>query len=146
MPRPNIKRACLTAAVLCPVAAYGSFGGGPCGDDFTCHFLAWGVLVGLVGIPISSSIFAVLHLVLCNSARSKVSQLFLGGFIGLVAYEISAACGALMAAWGQSSIGHNENYPVIGLVSAYAALTIAFVVYARSNPRNHLSGEDGDAD
>ena len=141
-----MKRACLIAGALFPLAAYGSFGGAPCNDDFVCHFLTWGVLVGVVGIPISSSIFAVLHFVFCNSARKKLEQFFLGGFFGLVAYEISAACAGLMGAWGQSTIGHHENYPVMGFVSAYVPLAIVSALYARSSPRHPHREEGGDAD
>lgn len=146
MPKLNIKRACLAAALMLPMAAYGSFGGTPCGDDFGCHFVTWGVLVGVVGVPISVLIFAVLHAVLCHRARSKVNQLFLGGFIGVVAYEISAACGALMGSWGKSTGGHHENYPVIGIVSAYVVLAIVSALYARSSPRHHFRREGDDAD
>lgn len=145
MSRSNLKRACLAAAALLPMAAYGSFGGTPCRDDFGCHFVTWGVLVGVVGVPISALIFAVLNACLCHRARSKINHLILGGFFGVVAYEISAACGAFMGAWGQSSIGHNENYPVIGFASAYVVLATISVVYARSSPRHHLRSNDVDA-
>jgi GNAT superfamily N-acetyltransferase len=139
----NIKRACVAAAVLSPMAAHGSFGGAPCRDDFACHFVTWGILVGTVGVPISGLIFAVLHLGLCNRARSKLNQFFLGGFIGMVAYEISAACAALMGAWGKATIGHHEDYPLIGFASAYVVSAIVSVLYARSSPR-HPRGEGGD--
>ena len=78
---PDIKLICISAAALCPVAAYGSFGGTPCRDDFACHFLMWGGLLGVVGgIPISGVVFILLHLRFCHRARSKVRQLLLGGF------------------------------------------------------------------
>ena len=144
VPMLNIKRACLAAAVLFPMAAYGSFGGAPCRGDFACHFVTWGILVGAAaGIPISILIFAVLHLCFCNRARSKVAQLFLGGFIGIIAYEISAVCAALMGAWGESAAGHHGDYPVIGFVSGYVVLAIVSVLYARSSPRHRLRGEGG---
>src|SRR5262245_14008622 len=95
----RFMRACLAAAVLSPMAAHSSFNGTPCGADFGCHFLTWGGLVGVVAVPISASIFAVLHLLLCNPARSKLKQFFLGGFIGIVAYEVSAMCAALVEVW-----------------------------------------------
>ena len=140
--RPNIKRACLAAAVLFPMAAYGSFGGTPCRDDFACHFLTWGVLAGVVVVPISGLIFAVLHLGFCHRARSKLSQFFLGGVIGMVAYEISTACGALIGASGKAPPGHETDYLLIGLVSAYVVFAIVSVLYVRSSPRR----EGGDAD
>ena len=146
MPKPNIKRAFIAAAVLFPMAAYGSFGGAPCRDDFACHFFTWGVLVGAVGIPISGLIFAVLHLVLCNRARSKPWQFFLGGFIGMVAYEISAACGALIGASGRAAPGQQTDYLLIGFASVYVALAFASVLYARSSPRHRPRGEGVDAD
>jgi uncharacterized BrkB/YihY/UPF0761 family membrane protein len=101
------------------MAAYGSFGGAPCRDDFACHFVTWGILVGVAGIPISGLIFAVLHLGFCNRARPKLRQFFLGGFIGMVASEISAACAALMGAWGEATIGYHENYPLMGFVPTW---------------------------
>jgi hypothetical protein len=128
------------------MTAYGSFGGTPCRDDFACHFSTWGVLVGAVGIPISGLIFAVLHLGFCNRARSKLRQFFLGGFIGMVAYEISAACGALIGASGKAVPGQETDYLLIGFVSTYVVLAIASVLYARSSPRHRLRGTDGDAD
>jgi uncharacterized membrane protein YuzA (DUF378 family) len=128
------------------MAAHGSFGGAPCRDDFACHFFTWGVLVGVVGIPISGLIFAVLHLVLCNRARSKPRQFFLGGFIGMVAYEISAACGALIGASGKAAPGQQTDYLLIGFASVYVVLAIASVLYARSSPRHRLRGEGVDAD
>lgn len=135
---PNIKRACIAAAALFPLAAYGSFGGTPCRDDFACHFFTWGVLVGAVGIPISGLIFAVLHLGYCNHARSKLRQFVLGGFIGMVAYEISAACGALIGASGKVTPGQETDYLLIGFVATYVVLAIASVLYARSGPRHRL--------
>jgi len=146
MLRSNVKRACIAAAVLFPMAAHGSFGGAPCRDDFACHFFTWGVLVGAVGIPISGLIFAVLHLILCNRARSKLRQFFLGGFIGMVAYEISAACGALFGTSGKAAPGQQTDYLLMGFASVYVVLAIASVLYARSSPRHRLRGEGVDAD
>lgn len=146
MPGPNIKRACIAAAVLFPMAAYGSFGGTPCRDDFACHFSTWGVLVAAVGIPISGLIFAVLHLGFCNRARSKLRQFVLGGFIGMVAYEISAACGALIGTSEKAVPGQETDYLLIGFVATYVVLAIASVLYARSSPRHRLRGTGGDAD
>ena len=129
------------------MAVYGSFGGTPCRDDFACHFVIWGGLVGVAGgIPISALIFAVLHLVFCNSARSKAGQFFLGGFIGIVAYEISVACGALIGTSGKAPPGQETDYLLGGFASVYVVLAIASVLYARSSPRHRLRGESADAD
>ena len=123
---PGIKHVCLSAAVLFPMAAYGSFGGTPC-KDFACFFLIWGGLLGVAGgIPVSALIFIVLHFRFCNPARSRVNQLILGGFLGVVAFEISAACASLMSVWGKN--------PWIGLVSAFVVLAIASARYAGSSP------------
>lgn len=146
MLRPNIKLACIAAAVLFPMAAHGSFGGAPCRDDFACHFSIWGVLVAAVGIQISGLIFAVLHLVLCNRARSKLRQFFLGGFIGMAAYEISVACGALVAASGKVTPGQETDYLLMVFALVYVVLAIASVLYARSSPRDRRRGEGVDAD
>jgi hypothetical protein len=144
-PRLNlIKRACLAAAVLFPMAAHGSFGGAPCRDDFACHFFTWGVLVGTVGVP--GLLFAVLHLGFRNRKRSKLRQFFLGGFVGMVAYEISAACGALIGTGGKVPAGQHTDYFLMGFVSVYVVLVIVSVLYARSSPRDHLRREGGDAD
>lgn len=127
--RTNLAlRVCLAAAVLFPIAAQGSFGGTPCGDDFACHFQVWGLLLGAVGgVPISIFIFMCLHVGFCNPKRSKDRQFWLGGFIGILAYELSAACAALMGTWGKD--------PVLGLASAYVLLAIASARYARSSPK-----------
>lgn len=146
MPGPKIKRACIAAAVLFSVAVYGSFGAAPCRDAFACHFFRWGVLVGLAGIPISGLIFPVLHLGFCSRARSKLRQSFLGGFIGMVVYAISAACGALIGASRKAAPGQQTDYPLIGFVSTYLVLAIASVLDTRSNPRHRLLGKGGDAD
>ena len=139
-------RACLAAGVLLPTAAHGSFGGTPCRDDFGCHFATWGVLVGVVGVPISALIFAVLHAVFCHRTRSKVNQFFLGGFIGVVAYEISAACGALIGVSGKAAPGQETDHLLIGFISTYVVLAIASVLYARSSPDHRLRRQGGDAD
>lgn len=131
MSQPNSMfcgRAAVAVAVLCPLAAFGSFGGTPCRADFGCHFLFWGVLLGVTwGIPISGLTFIALHLGFCNSARSKGNQLMLGGLFGILAFEISAACAALMASW--------DKNPWIGLGSSFAVLAMASALYARSTPR-----------
>jgi hypothetical protein len=145
MPRSPIKLACLAAAVLLPTAAYGSFGGSGC-SDFGCHFVTWGVLLGLVGVPISALIFAVLRAGFCHPARSKLKEFFLGGIVGAVAYEISMACGALVGASGKAPPGRDTDYLLIGFVVAYAMLAIVSVLHARSSPRHQLGGEGGDAD
>ena len=128
----NARSACLAAAILLPIAARASFGGGtPC-REFACHLFLWGLLVGVSGgIPASSLAFAMLHLAFCNRARSKVNQFFLGGLVGVVVFGISAACAALLAAW-------NYN-PLIGLIAAFTAFAIASALYARSSPRS-MSG------
>ena len=92
----------------------------------------WGGLVGVAGgIPASAFSFALLHLYFRNPERSKVSQAFLGGLIGIVAFVISAACAALMATWGKN--------PLMGLASAYVVLAIASALYARSSPRRRAN-------
>jgi uncharacterized BrkB/YihY/UPF0761 family membrane protein len=144
MLKPNIKRACLAAVVLIPMTADGSFGGAPCADDFTCHLVTWGVLIGTVGVPLSALIFAVLHLVFCNGARLKVNQFLLGGLIGIVAYEVAVACGALIGTSGIAVPGKQTDYLVTGFVATYAALAIASVFYARSSPRLHGEGDAAD--
>ena len=112
--RPAI-RACLAVAALVPMLAHGSFNGTPCRADFGCHFFAWGGLIGIVAVPISALIFGLLHLVLCHPARSKVRQLFLGAFIGMVAYEVTAACVALVQTWtwGKTAPGQYVNFTFV---------------------------------
>ena len=126
------------------MAAYGSFGGTPCRDDFACHFEVWGILLGVVGgMQISGLIFVLLHVGFRHRARSKVGHWLLSAFFGVVAFEISAACAALMGAWGKTTGGYHDTYPPIGLVSSYVVLAILYVLYARSSPR-HLGTDAGD--
>ena len=138
---PNIKRACLAAVVLFPVTAYGSLGGAPCRADFACHFVTWGIFAGVVVAPVSGLIFALLHWGFCHHARSRLTQFFLGGFIGMLAYEISTACGALLAASGKAPPGRETDYLLIGLAPVYLGLALASVLHVRSRPR----GGGGDA-
>lgn len=122
----------LAAAILLPIAAHASYGGGTACREFSCHLFLWGLLVGVSGgIPASSLAFALLHLAFCNRARSRVNQFFLGGLVGLVAFGIAAVCAALVASW-------NHN-PFIGLIAAFAAIAIGSALYARSTPRSRAS-------
>jgi hypothetical protein len=127
----------LSAAILFPLAAYGSFGGGgPC-KDFLCYFLFWGGLLGAAGgIPASALAFVVLHLWFRHRARSKGRQAILGALLGIVAFEISAACASLVSLWGK---GVN---PWLGFAAAYVAVAIGSVLYVRSNPPAMLKAED----
>ena len=127
--KPNfLATALLLAGILLPIAAKASFGGGtPC-KDFACQFFIWGLLVGASGgIPTSALMFAVVHLVFCHRARSRVNQFFLGGFAGIMAFGIAAAFAALLGTWNQN--------PWIGLIAALMAFAIASALYARSSPR-----------
>ncbi len=132
---PNLLRACLCAAALFPVAAYASFNAAPCkSDEIACNFQMTGILLGIVGIPISGVIFILLHLGFCNPERSKAKQMFLGGLIGIIAFELSAFAAALMGAWGKSSFGHNQYWPLMGFVFVYVTCAIIASQYARSSP------------
>ena len=128
----------LAAAVLFPVAAYGSFGGTPCRDDFGCHFLFWGVILGAVGgVPVSVVAFILLHLFFCHPARPKGRQVLVGGVAGVVAFGIGGVFAALMASW--------DKNPWIGLIASIAVLAIASALYARSSPRDQPDGDGGAA-
>jgi hypothetical protein len=140
MPRSIIKPACLAAATLLPMAAQGSFGGAPCRDDFGCHFITWGVLLGVVNVPVSATIFAVLRAGLCHRARSRVRELLVGALVGVVAYEVSVAAGALLGASGKAPPGRETDYLLMGFVAVYVTLAIVSILHARTPGRN---GGDG---
>ena len=125
------------------MAAYGHSVGRRA-DDFARHFFTWGVLVGVVGIPIWFDIRCATSGP-CNRAGQSPCN-FSGGFIGMVAYEISAACRALIGASGKAAPGQQTDYLLIGFALAYVVLAIASVLYARSSPRHRIRGEGGDAD
>ena len=98
-----------------------------------CHFEMIGILLGFLGgIPISGVIFAVLHMAFSNPVRSRTKQLFLGAFVGMVAFEVAAAGAALMAAIGQTNAGHNQSYPLIGFAVPYLAMAALSVLYVRT--------------
>src|SRR5262245_8883953 len=107
-------------------AAHASFGGAPC-RDFACHFETWALLLGAVGAPNSALLFVVLHLVFRHPARSKLRQFFLGGFIGVVAFELAATAAAQFAAW--------DLNPFLGFVPVYLLLASLSWVYVREPPR-----------
>ena len=130
-----MPKSLLYAAVLFPVSAHASFNAAPC-RDFACHFGMIGIFLGLLGgLPISGAIFIVLNLVFANPERSKVRQLFMGGLIGLLAFELAAFAAALVAAEAQSMIGHHEYYPLVAFAFVYLLVAIASVLHARSSPR-----------
>lgn len=119
-------------------SAHASFGGVPCRDDFVCHFVVWGVLVGAAaGIPLSSLGFVVLHLLFCSSAGSKVARAIGAAIMGAVAYEIAAAGGALAGTWGRD--------PMIGLILVWGLLAAGSVQFARPRPPRRTSGDGSDA-
>src|SRR5688572_1547345 len=133
------------AVLLFPAAAHASFNAAPC-RDFACHFGMIGILLGFMGgIPISGVIFIVLHLVFADPDRSKIKQLFLGGLMGIIAFELAAVSAALMATWGKSTVGHHEYYGLIGFAFVYVPVAIASVLYARSSPRITYTETEGGA-
>lgn len=106
--------------------ALASFGAAPCGDDFGCHFVVWGALLGPIGVPATSILFGLLHLRFCHPARSKPRQVLLGVVLGLFAYEIAAAVGSFAG-----TAGHDV---MLGLLPVLALLAAASVFYVRSAP------------
>ena len=127
-----VNLACLCAVILFPMAAHGSFNSGGCGKgEFGCHFALIGLLLGVVGgLPISAAIFVVIHLVFRNPERDKVRQIFLGGLLGLAAFEVAAIAGAAWAAWVQPS----RTYPMEVFLVAWVLMAIGSALYARSDP------------
>ena len=128
-----MRLACAILWFLLPVAAEASFGGVPCRADFGCHFVVWGMWIGMIwGMPGSAALFAVLHWFFCNEERQKGNQLVIGAVLGVFAFQIAAACAALMASW--------DKNPMVGLVPALAVLAACSVAYVRSPPRDAESG------
>jgi len=111
---------------LLPGAALASFGGAPCGKDFGCHFTSWGVVLGTVGVPATCAVFGLLHAIFCHPERSKIRQMIVGAVMGLIAYEIAAAVGAMVGATGR-------DVPV-GMLPALGVLAVLSVLYTRSAP------------
>ena len=124
--------ACLCAVILFPMGAHASFNSGGCGNgDFGCHFALIGLLLGFIGgLPISGAIFVIIHLVFRNPDREKVRQIFVGGLLGLAAFEVAAILGAAWAAWVQPS----RTYPMEVFLVAWALMAIGSALYARSDP------------
>ena len=124
----------LLLAILIPVVAHASFNAAPCGT-FDCHFQEMGILLGVIGgLPVSGLIFILLHVGLAHPVRSRIKQIFLGGFVGLVGYEVAAAAGAYYAVWRHPP-GYRQVYPWEAFLVAYALLAILSVLYTRSAPR-----------
>lgn len=120
-----MQRLVLLMVAFSSIPAYASFGASPCGADFSCHFVTWGLVIGVAaGIPASGVAFAALSVVFGNSGRSKASQAVLGAVFGVVAYEIAAVCGALSGSMGKD--------PMMGLAAGLGILATLFVFYVRS--------------
>ena len=125
---------CLLLAILVPASAHASFNAAPCGT-FDCHFQMMGILLGVIGgLPASGVIFVLLHMGFAHPERSRIKQMLLGGFFGLVAFEIAAAAGAYHAVW-RTPPPHRGGSPWEAFLAAYALLAILSVLYVRSAPR-----------
>lgn len=125
----------LLILILLPALAHASFNAAPC-RTFACHFQMAGIMGGVIGgLPISGLIFIGLHMGFAHPMRSKIKQMFLGGFVGFVVFEIAAADGALYAV-GTHAPGSYGGPPWHGFVAAYVLLAILSVLYVRSPPRS----------
>ena len=126
---------CLLLAILIPTVAHASFNAAPCGT-FDCHFQVMGILLGVIGgLPVSGLIFIGLHMGFAHPERSRTKQVFLGGLVGLVAFEIAAAAGAYHAVWRHPP-GYRGGSPWEAFFVTYALLAILSVLYVRSAPRS----------
>ena len=124
-------------AIAIPSIAHASFNAAPC-STFECHFLTIGALMGaLGGLPVSGLIFIGLHLVFAHRDRSRIKQAILGGFVGLLAFEIAAAVGAYHAVWRHPP-GYRGGSPWEAFLLTYAVLAVVSVLYARSAPGRAL--------
>jgi hypothetical protein len=129
------SRRCLLLAILIPAVTHASFHAAPCGT-FDCHFQGVGILLGVLGgLPVSALIFILLHMGFAHRERSRSKQIFLGGFIGLAAFEIAAAAGAYYAVWRHPP-GYRGVFPWEAFLVAYALLAVLSVLYVRSAPRS----------
>lgn len=132
---------CLLLAVLIPTVTHASFNAAPCGT-FDCHFQGVGIFLGVLGgLPVSGLIFTLLHMSLAHPGRSRIKQMFVGGFVGLIGYEIAAVAGAYYAVWRQPP-GYRQVYPWEAFLVAYALLAIFSVLYTRSTPRSVREGTE----
>ena len=130
-----IRFAYLIAAILLPLAAHASFGGGGSCNSFACHFTIIGILIGVSGgIPASAFVFAMLHLMFRNEERSKVNQVVVGALIGIVAFEVGAIGWACVASTSTSA-GTSDRGPLIGFAVPYLLIAALSVYYVRSAPR-----------
>lgn len=113
--------------LLFAVAAYASFGAAPCNEDFGCHFVTWGLLIGAAaGVPLSGAAFIALHFIFRHPKRDRIFQVVQGAILGMVAYEVAALCGALSGSMGWG--------PMLGLAVAWIMCAAGFVRHVRSDP------------
>ena len=130
---------CLLPAILIPAVAQASFNAAPC-STFDCHFQVMGILLGVIGgLPVSAMIFIGLHVVLAHPERSRIRQVFLGGCVGLVAFEVAAVVGAYHAVWRHPP-GYRGGSPWEAFSVTYALLAILSVLYVRTAPRSRRYG------
>ena len=122
------------AVLLSPLAAQGSFNSAGACATFGCNFAMLGLLVGgVVGIPVSASIFLGTNLWFCHPRRSQGRQAALGALFGAVAYEVVAAIGALMLTWEQAH-GRLPPPAAVLLLGPYVAMLVLSARFARSSP------------
>lgn len=113
---------------LLPALAQASFNGAPC-HTFDCHFQTVGIFLGLIGgLPLSGVIFIGVHMRFAHPQRSKVKQMFLGGLVGLIAFEIAAFVGAAYA------MEQPGGAALPGFLVTYAVLAVLSFLYVRTAP------------
>jgi hypothetical protein len=122
----------LAVASLLPLTAQASFGGTPCRDDFACHFSMWGLIVGVAGaVLVSALVFIALHPGFRRREQSILKPALLSGLFGVLAYELAAAGGAFIAAWGWMKPWDHERLPLMVFVAVYVVLAWLHVHVAR---------------
>ena len=135
---PFSRSICLLLLSLLLGLAHASFNAAPC-HTFECHFQTVGIFLGLIGgLPISGVIFIGVHMGFAHPQRSKVRQMFLGGLVGLIAFEIAAVVGAAYAMEHQA-VRHCRDFWVRMHCSPCSRFyTYAqFLVLPATNPDNH---------
>lgn len=95
--RSILHIALLSGLITGATACFAKVAGIGVGGSFS-EGVALGILLGIAGgFPISAALFALLHLLSCNAARSRLRQTLLGALIGPCVYMLCVLVAAILA-------------------------------------------------
>jgi len=129
-PRPkNVRVSAAILSLLSAPAALASFGAGSVG--FMDRFFLFGLVFGVVGIPVMAIALAVVNVLARSKHRSRAAAAAQGAVFGCVAWIIASA---VTAAGMQMHRFPNGDVPMLIGIATLIICAIASAIYVRFAP------------